>query len=78
MKRMLLLSLLAALLGGCVVTPYGYRDRDDYYHRYGYRDRDDYYLSRRVSRSRPFLSRRRLFPELQLSRSRQLSGERVK
>jgi len=40
MKRMLLLSLLAALLGGCVVTPYGYRDRDDYYHRYGYRDRD--------------------------------------
>ena len=44
MKRMLLLSLLTAVLGGCVVTPYGYRDGDDYYHRYGYRDRDrDYY-----------------------------------
>jgi hypothetical protein len=44
MKRMLLLSLLTALLGGCVVTPYGFRDRGDYYHRYGSRDdyRDDY------------------------------------
>ena len=38
MKRMLVLSLLVALLGGCVVVPYGYRDRDDYYrgHRHYY------------------------------------------
>jgi hypothetical protein len=35
MKRMLMLSLLVALLGGCVVVPYGYRDRDNYY--YGHR-----------------------------------------
>ena len=36
MKRMLVLSLLIALLGGCVVVPYGYRD--DYYrgHRHYY------------------------------------------
>jgi hypothetical protein len=45
MKRVLILSLLAALLGGCVVTPVGYRDYDDryyrrhdYYHDYYYRD----------------------------------------
>lgn len=37
MKRVLLASLLATLLGGCVVVPwgYGYRDRDDYHHYYG-------------------------------------------
>jgi hypothetical protein len=47
MKRALIFSLFAALLGGCVVAPYGYRDYDDGYrshryyrgdgyHRYGY------------------------------------------
>jgi hypothetical protein len=38
MKRALVFSLLAALLGGCVVVPYGYRDHDD-----GYRYRRDSY-----------------------------------
>ena len=37
MKRMLVLSLLLGLLGGCVVVPYGYRDRDGDYYR-GHRD----------------------------------------
>ena len=60
MKRMLVLSLLIALLGGCVVVPYGYRDRDDYIRRY--RDRDDYtyrggYRDATISiRPRPFPS----------------------
>jgi hypothetical protein len=43
MKRVLLLSLLTLLLGGCVVAPYGYRDDDaNRYHgeRSGYYDRD--------------------------------------
>ena len=41
MRRALILSLVAALLGGCVVAPvgYGYRDYDDGY----YRHRDGYY-----------------------------------
>jgi hypothetical protein len=41
MRRVWILSLVAALLGGCVVTPvgYGYRDYDDGY----YRHRDGYY-----------------------------------
>jgi hypothetical protein len=34
MKRALVYSLLALLLGGCVVVPYGYRDDDGYRHRY--------------------------------------------
>lgn len=34
MKRALVFSLFAVLLGGCVVLPYGYRGYDD-----GYRDR---------------------------------------
>ena len=34
MKRALIFSLFAALLGGCVVVPYGYRGYDD-----GYRSR---------------------------------------
>jgi len=38
MRRLLILSCIAALLSGCVVTPvgYGYRDYDDgyRYHRY--------------------------------------------
>ena len=40
MKRLVILALTAALLGGCVVTPvgYGYRDHDD-----GYRHHDGYY-----------------------------------
>jgi hypothetical protein len=37
MKRILLGSLLVLLLGGCVVTPYGYRDD------YGYRHHEGYY-----------------------------------
>ena len=36
MKRVLLGSLLALLLGGCVVAPYGYRDDDGYRHHEGY------------------------------------------
>jgi hypothetical protein len=36
MKRALLYALLAALVGGCVVVPYGYRDDDDYRHHHGY------------------------------------------
>lgn len=41
MKRILALSILAALLGGCVVVPVADYDRhyyrgDGYYHRYGY------------------------------------------
>src|SRR6266403_4694457 len=36
MKRTLMLSLLAALLGGCVVAPYGYRDSDDGYRYHSY------------------------------------------
>jgi hypothetical protein len=41
MKRAVLFCLLAALLGGCVVVPYGYRDDDGYRHRgeYGYEHR---------------------------------------
>ena len=31
MKRVLVLSLLAALLGGCVVVPLGYYRGDGYY-----------------------------------------------
>lgn len=36
MKRVLLASLLATLLGGCVVVPwgYGYGDRVEYHHHY--------------------------------------------
>ena len=55
MKRTLVLCLLTALIGGCVVAPYGYRDgyyRDRGYYRgydhphgyygggYSYRDRE--------------------------------------
>jgi hypothetical protein len=43
MKRALIYSLLAALLGGCVVVPYGYRDHDDGYHNRGYYRGDGYY-----------------------------------
>jgi hypothetical protein len=42
MKRALVYSLLALLLGGCVVVPYGYRDDDGYRHR-GYEHHDGYY-----------------------------------
>lgn len=48
MKRALLYSLLAALLGGCVVVPYGYRDYDD-----GYRYRSHSYYGPRYSYSYP-------------------------
>jgi hypothetical protein len=42
-KRLTLSVLLATLLGGCVVAPYGYRDYDE--HRYWRHDdyRGDYY-----------------------------------
>jgi hypothetical protein len=44
MKRLLVLSVLGALLGGCAVTPYAYRDHDDYYyHDHGYYRGDGYY-----------------------------------
>lgn len=50
MKRALIFSLFAALLGGCVVVPYGYRDDDGYrqrgyygYHRYSYPGYSGYY-----------------------------------
>ena len=43
MKRALTYSLLAALLGGCVVVPYGYRDHDDGYRYRGYYRGDGYY-----------------------------------
>ncbi|MDQ2962297.1 MAG: hypothetical protein M3R31_03920 [Pseudomonadota bacterium] len=36
MKRAVIFSLFAALLGGCVVLPYGYRDYDDGYRSRGY------------------------------------------
>jgi len=36
MKRTLILSLLAALLGGCAIVPYGYRDYDDGYRYHSY------------------------------------------
>jgi hypothetical protein len=50
MKRTMLLTLLAALLGGCAVVPYGYDHRGGY-HRDYYRDRgtwrEPYYDGRR-------------------------------
>ena len=36
MKRALIFSLFAALLGGCIVVPYGHRDYDDGYRYRGY------------------------------------------
>ena len=42
MKRVLVLSLLAALLGGCVVVPLGYYRGDGYHRGYGYRGYDGY------------------------------------
>jgi hypothetical protein len=38
MTRFVVLSLLAALLGGCVVVPAGYVAYDDGYHRGYYRN----------------------------------------
>lgn len=43
MKSIFILTILAALLGGCAIVPVGYRDgRDDHYrgHDEYYRDRD--------------------------------------
>lgn len=43
MKRMAIYSLIATLLGGCVVAPgYPYRD-DAYYRGHGYYDNRGYY-----------------------------------
>ena len=33
MKRALVVSMLAALLGGCVIAPWGYGHRDDEHYR---------------------------------------------
>jgi hypothetical protein len=44
MKRILILSLLGALLGGCVIVPAGYGYRGDgYYRGNGYYHGDGYY-----------------------------------
>jgi len=44
MKRMLILSTLAALLGGCAIVPIGYGDsRDGYYRDRGYERSDGNY-----------------------------------
>jgi hypothetical protein len=44
MKRILILSLLGALLGGCVVVPLGYGYRGNgYYRGDGYNHGDGYY-----------------------------------
>jgi hypothetical protein len=40
MTRLIVLSLLAALLSGCVVVPAGYVSYDNGYHRHGYYYRD--------------------------------------
>jgi hypothetical protein len=40
MTRLIILSLLAALLGGCVVVPAGYVSYDNGYRRHGYYYRD--------------------------------------
>ncbi len=43
MKRWTIVTLLATLLGACVVTPVDYRYRDDgYYARHGYYYHDRY------------------------------------
>jgi hypothetical protein len=42
MKYILILSILAALLGGCVIAPAGY-DRDGYYRERGYSRGDGNY-----------------------------------
>ena len=51
MKRILILSSLAALLGGCAIVPlgYGYGDHRDGYYRDGYY-RDGYYRERGYDR----------------------------
>ena len=47
MKPWLMLSILAALLGGCVVAPVGYRDgRNGYYQDRGYDRYDGRYQNR--------------------------------
>ncbi|CAG0953602.1 hypothetical protein BURK1_00332 [Burkholderiales bacterium] len=40
MKRIVLFTVLAAVLGGCAVVPIGYGHRDGYYRDGYYRDRD--------------------------------------
>lgn len=47
MKYILVLSIVAALLGGCVVAPAGYGDnRNGYYRERGYNRGDGYYRDR--------------------------------
>jgi hypothetical protein len=43
MKRTLLLSIIAALLGGCAVVPVGYGEHRDGYYRDRSYSRDGYY-----------------------------------
>ena len=51
MKYILILSILAALLGGCVIAPAGYGDnRGDYYRERGYNRGDSNYRDRAYNR----------------------------
>ena len=57
MKYILIFSILAALLGGCVIAPAGYGDnRADYYRERGYNRGDSNYQDRGFNRGfgRPF------------------------
>jgi hypothetical protein len=51
MKYALILSIFAALLGGCAIVPAGYADRHDgYYQGRGYYQERDYYRGERYGR----------------------------
>ena len=51
MKYILIFSILAALLGGCVIAPAGYGDnRGDYYRERGYTRGDSNYRDRDYNR----------------------------
>jgi hypothetical protein len=51
MKRLLALSILFALLGGCVLAPGGYYDgRDGYYRDHGYDRNNDRYQNPNYNR----------------------------
>ena len=51
MKSILILAILTALLGGCMVVPLGYGDnRDGYYRERGYNRGDNNYRDRDYNR----------------------------
>lgn len=51
MKNVLILSILAAALGGCAIVPAGYDDnREGYYQERGYNRGDGYYQERGYDR----------------------------